>query len=100
MLSKQTIHTTDLATEFATELQELEGALRQVSVGKAVLLVLDPVLLLTALAAVEGDSALGALESAILEARARSTTNGLRRWHLEIGVSLQCRCVWKEDGGW
>lgn len=100
MLSKQTIHTTDLATEFATELQKLKSALRQWLVSRAVLLVLDPVTLLASLAAVEGDSALGALESAILEARAGSTTTGLRRWHLEVGVSLQCRCVWKDDGGW
>lgn len=58
--------------------------------SRAVRLMLHPVILLAGLAAVEGDPALGALESAILEARARSTPDGLRGCHFGFGMSLQC----------
>jgi len=81
---EETMHTTNLVTNLATELQELKSTLRQWFVSRAVLLVLDPVVLLASLAAVVGHSALGALETAILEARAGSATNGLRSSHLSL----------------
>jgi hypothetical protein len=90
---REDMDTTDLVTSVAVELQKLECALRQGLVSSAVLLVLDPVILLARLAAVEGDSTLGTLESAIFGARAGCTTNGLKRCHLGNGVLLWKGCV-------
>ena len=79
------MHTTNLVTNLAIELQKLKGTLRQWFVSRAVLLVLGPVVLLASLAAVVGDPAFGALEAAILEARAGSATNGLKNCHHQVG---------------
>jgi hypothetical protein len=86
--SKREHRTTDLVTSVAIELEKLKTAFRQGHVSRAVLLVLDPVILLASLAAVEGNLAFGTVESSILEARAGSTTNGLKRSHLETGGSM------------
>ena len=56
--------------------------------SRAVLIVLGPVVLLASLAAVVGHSALGALETAILEARAGGATNSLKSCHNQVGVLL------------
>jgi hypothetical protein len=79
---------TNLVTSLARKLQKLQGTLRQRRVSRAVLLVLGPMVLLAVLAAVEGDLALATLESAILEARAGSTTNFLESRHFWLGVSM------------
>jgi hypothetical protein len=82
------METTNLVTSITVELQKLKSTLGQGLVSRTVLLVTDPVILLAGLAAVEGNLTLGTLESAILEARAGSTANKLKRSHIGVEVSL------------
>ena len=72
-----------LFASVTVELQKLKSAFRHRRVSSAVLLVLGPVILLAILAAVEGNLALAAMQSAILGARARRATLSLKRCHFQ-----------------
>lgn len=70
---------TRLLASVTVELHKLKSAFRHRCVSRAVLLVLDPMIPLAGAAAVEGDLALAAMHSAILEARAGGAPLSLRK---------------------
>lgn len=89
-MQRLTWKNTNLLASVTVELQKVKSAFRHRRMSRAVLLVLDPIILLAGLAAVEGNLALAAMHSAILEARTGRATLGLRRCHLWYGPHM-CR---------